>query len=266
MEVHDAFPRPIRGAGNKGKGLGAKKGGPGKKGKGKGPGAKKAGAGLKKAGPGNKGKGAGPKNGGAKKPSWGKKPQDPEKEVLFDQDAEKQTVEKKQGGKKGKQAGPKNGKGNGKGKKAGMAAKKNPARPNDARFFRTQGAYRAFAASNEAVMPKALGLKPAHYSLKPRFCKAPNTPTSPALQAGNVLTVEPGLYFNKYMLNNFFMKNKKHAQFIDKEVLAKFMGVGGVRVEDTVLITETGCEVLSAGAPKGAEMINVIKESAFVTV
>ena len=267
LDVNDVSPMRL-GAALKSRMMGKGKG----QGKGKGLGPKKNG------GAGTKGKQAGPKNMGgagknaggkpqgaqkpAGKPSWGKKPADPEKAVLFDQEAEKQKLEKKGGQKKNKQAGPKNGKGKGKGKKVG-AAKKGP---QDARFKRTQGAYRAFAASNEALMPKAMGLKPGHYSLRPRFCHAPNTPTSPALQAGNVITVAPGIYFNRYMLNSFFLKNKKHAKFIDEEVLKKFMPVGGVRIEDTVLITEGGAEVLSEAVPKGDEMVNLIKESAFVSV
>ena len=57
------------------------------------------------------------------------------------------------------------------------------------------------------------------------------------LEAGMVLTVEPGLYFRD-----------------DAEIDARFKGIG-VRIEDDVLITETGCENLTEGTPKTVEEI-----------
>jgi Xaa-Pro aminopeptidase len=53
------------------------------------------------------------------------------------------------------------------------------------------------------------------------------------LQPGMVFTIEPGLYF--------------HAN--DLSVPAEFRGIG-VRIEDDVLVTETGVENLSAGLPR----------------
>ena len=57
-----------------------------------------------------------------------------------------------------------------------------------------------------------------------------------ALRPGMVLTVEPGLYF----------------QLDDLTVPARYRGIG-VRIEDDVLITETGVDVLSAAIPRRAE-------------
>jgi len=56
--------------------------------------------------------------------------------------------------------------------------------------------------------------------------------------AGNCLTIEPGLYF--------------HPE--DERVPKKFRGLG-VRIEDSVLITETGCEVLSKRIPTDLDLI-----------
>jgi Xaa-Pro aminopeptidase len=53
------------------------------------------------------------------------------------------------------------------------------------------------------------------------------------LQAGMVLTVEPGLYF----------------QPDDRTVPARYRGIG-VRIEDDVLITPDGHRVLSANIPR----------------
>jgi Xaa-Pro aminopeptidase len=52
------------------------------------------------------------------------------------------------------------------------------------------------------------------------------------LEAGMVLTVEPGLYF----------------QVDDMTVPAKFRGIG-IRIEDDVVVTEKGCKNLSANIP-----------------
>jgi hypothetical protein len=146
-----------------------------------------------------------------------------------------------------------------KGKKAA------PVRPRDKRFLRTRMVYRNFVAKSNGAF-KALNdekIMPAYFSLRPRFCRAPCTPTAPLLKQGNVLTVEPGLYFNKRVINQL-MKREKQAQFVNKEVLDRFMPVGGVRVKDTVVITEKGVEVLTADAPKGAQMVGLIKEAGTV--
>ena len=295
LEVHDVAPLPaVKALGKNGKAMGAKNG-PGKNGPGKnGPGKKGNGNGKGMGAKKGPGKMAGmKKNAGKKASEWEviergildertiiDEKTAPEVTAIEAESFDEKTVEKKgkgQGMKKGKQGpGAKNGKGKmggqGKGKMAGAnngkklgpkkAARMNAMRPQDNRFRRTQGCYRVFSAGNEALTPRAKGLKPILYSLNPRLCKAPNTPTAPKLEAGNVLTIEPGLYFNQFILEKFYLNKKKHAKFIDQEVLARFMPVGGVRIEDTILITKTGYEVLSADAPKGDAMLSLIKEGA----
>lgn len=71
--------------------------------------------------------------------------------------------------------------------------------------------------------------------------------SSRILKPGMVLTVEPGLYF--------------HPEFCRDDVVQPFAGMG-IRVEDNVLITETGCEVLTAAAPKTVEEIESVVGSA----
>jgi Xaa-Pro aminopeptidase len=61
------------------------------------------------------------------------------------------------------------------------------------------------------------------------------------LEAGMVFTVEPGLYFSPD----------------EPKSPARWRGIG-VRIEDDLLVTETGCEVLSAAAPTDAEAIEAI--------
>jgi Xaa-Pro aminopeptidase len=58
------------------------------------------------------------------------------------------------------------------------------------------------------------------------------------LSAGNVLTVEPGLYF----------------QPGDEKVPAELRGIG-IRIEDDLLVTETSSINLSSGLPREATAI-----------
>jgi Xaa-Pro dipeptidase len=53
-------------------------------------------------------------------------------------------------------------------------------------------------------------------------------------------TVEPGIYFHQHLLDGV-----RDSRFIDKEVLSQYEPVGGVRIEDVVLITPTGAENLT---------------------
>lgn len=56
--------------------------------------------------------------------------------------------------------------------------------------------------------------------------------------AGAVITVEPGVYFCKFIIEPIL--DKEVGKHINKEVLEKFWDVGGVRIEDDVLITDEG--------------------------
>ncbi|KAI0338121.1 hypothetical protein BDW22DRAFT_1463235 [Trametopsis cervina] len=55
------------------------------------------------------------------------------------------------------------------------------------------------------------------------------------LEEGMVVTVEPGIYFSPHLLEP--VRDSKH---INHDVLKKYESVGGVRIEDVVLITKEG--------------------------
>lgn len=61
------------------------------------------------------------------------------------------------------------------------------------------------------------------------------------LEAGMVLTVEPGCYFNDAILRSW-IATPELAPFFDLDMIDRYRGVGGVRIEDTILITENGYE------------------------
>jgi Xaa-Pro aminopeptidase len=64
------------------------------------------------------------------------------------------------------------------------------------------------------------------------------------LEPGMVFTVEPGCYIRP-----------------DKDVPEKFWNIG-VRIEDDVVITKNGCEVLTSSAPKYISDIETLMRDA----
>lgn len=93
---------------------------------------------------------------------------------------------------------------------------------------------------------------------EPTTCHAPTDPQSSHLEAGMVVTVEPGIYFSTYALEQFYLPIPEHAKFINLEVLERYLPVGGVRIEDDILITSRGYENLTS-APKGNAMFDIIR-------
>ncbi|WYZ40652.1 hypothetical protein EsH8_IV_000993 [Colletotrichum jinshuiense] len=82
------------------------------------------------------------------------------------------------------------------------------------------------------------------------------------LRKNMIVTVEPGIYFCREYIEGYFLSNPKHARFINKTVLERYYRVGGVRIEDDILVTDDGYENLSTGAPKGEELLKVINGKA----
>ncbi|KAJ9136842.1 Metallopeptidase family M24 [Pleurostoma richardsiae] len=80
------------------------------------------------------------------------------------------------------------------------------------------------------------------------------------LPAGSVITVEPGIYFCNFIIEPF-LKDPAHSKYIDAAVLDKYWDVGGVRIEDNILITPTGTENLSPAVKDVAEMEKIISQS-----
>ena len=74
------------------------------------------------------------------------------------------------------------------------------------------------------------------------------------LQAGMVVTIEPGFYQVPALLHDP-ERRSKYQDLVDWDRLAQFADVRGIRIEDDVLVTETGAEVLTAALPTAAEAI-----------
>ncbi|XP_049849674.1 xaa-Pro dipeptidase-like [Schistocerca gregaria] len=76
------------------------------------------------------------------------------------------------------------------------------------------------------------------------------------LEAGMVITVEPGIYFNWAELEEA-MLDPSLKPFLAEEELVKYRYFGGVRIEDDVVVTPDGCEVLTV-VPSDVEEIQRI--------
>jgi Xaa-Pro aminopeptidase len=68
------------------------------------------------------------------------------------------------------------------------------------------------------------------------------------LLPGHVFTVEPGIYFVPALLDDAELR-EKHQDAVDWERAEPMRGFGGIRIENNVLITEDGNEVLTADVP-----------------
>ncbi|VUZ43823.1 unnamed protein product [Hymenolepis diminuta] len=88
-----------------------------------------------------------------------------------------------------------------------------------------------------------------------------NLRTARVVQANMVLTVEPGCYFIKRLIDQA-KSDSKLKEFLVVEEIDRFTDFGGVRIEEDVLVTESGCEVLS-DVPRTIEEIEdwMLRES-----
>lgn len=68
------------------------------------------------------------------------------------------------------------------------------------------------------------------------------------LEPGMVMTVEPGIYVPRD----------------DERVAARWRGIG-IRIEDNVIVTAQGCEVITAGVPKTVEEIEALQARALTS-
>ncbi|KAK4237913.1 hypothetical protein C8A03DRAFT_34108 [Achaetomium macrosporum] len=111
------------------------------------------------------------------------------------------------------------------------------------------GLYRDVMNPNESEDDGPEALKQPRHSPRRRQRLEPNM----------VVTIEPGIYFCREYIQTCFLNDPTHAKYINTAVLEKYWDVGGVRIEDDILVTKDGYENLTL-APKGEEMLKIIRE------
>jgi len=85
------------------------------------------------------------------------------------------------------------------------------------------------------------------------------------LQTGFVITVEPGIYFIPELIGKW-QAEKKFTDFINYQALESYYDAdvtennfGGIRIEDDILVTKDGCEVLGTPIPKTVAEIEELR-------
>jgi Xaa-Pro aminopeptidase len=71
------------------------------------------------------------------------------------------------------------------------------------------------------------------------------------------MTIEPGIYFIPELIDLWKAENKL-ADHINYEKVETYRDFGGIRIEDDILVTESGCRVLGKPIPKTVGDIEAI--------
>ena len=74
---------------------------------------------------------------------------------------------------------------------------------------------------------------------------------------GHVFTIEPGCYFIPELID-LWKSEDKFSQFINYSKVEKYKDFGGIRIEDNVVITETGNKVIGKAIPKTISEVEAI--------
>ncbi len=79
------------------------------------------------------------------------------------------------------------------------------------------------------------------------------------LEEGNVLTVEPGIYFIPELIQKW-SKEKICSDFLNYDKILDYLAFGGIRIEDNCLITSHGQQTLGPAIPKSIDEIEEIRQ------
>ncbi|KAI0465167.1 hypothetical protein LJB42_000389 [Komagataella kurtzmanii] len=79
------------------------------------------------------------------------------------------------------------------------------------------------------------------------------------LKENMVVTNEPGIYFSPYLVE-LGLKDDNKAKYVNKDVLEKYWYVGGVRIEDDILVTKDGYENFTKITSDPEEISKIVKK------
>lgn len=80
------------------------------------------------------------------------------------------------------------------------------------------------------------------------------------LKPGYVFTCEPGIYFIPELIDLWKLQ-KKFKNFINYDKVEEYRDFGGIRIEDNILVTQTGYKVLGRPIPKEADDVEAWAKS-----
>ncbi len=81
------------------------------------------------------------------------------------------------------------------------------------------------------------------------------------LQPGYVVTIEPGIYFIRALLTDP-ARREQYRDAVNWERIDTLLDLGGIRIEDDVLVTESSAEVLTGAIPKSIPEIEALRAEA----
>lgn len=79
------------------------------------------------------------------------------------------------------------------------------------------------------------------------------------LEPGFVITNEPGIYFIPALIDKW-QNEKINADFINFEKVNQYRDFGGIRLEDDLLVTGTGCEIIGERVPINPDEVEKIMQ------
>ena len=84
-------------------------------------------------------------------------------------------------------------------------------------------------------------------------------PGSWTLAQGHVLTIEPGIYFIEMLIDE--AREASTARYYNFDLIDQYLDFGGVRIEDVLVITANGHEMISS-TPKTIEDVEALMRTA----